>query len=199
MLPGSPATAELPEWWHELDGDRPVVHVSQGTIDNKDFDRLIRPTLDALADRDVLVVAATGGRPVWELGELPANARAAEFLPYDRLLPKTDVFVTNAGFGGTQYALSHGVPIVAAGDTEDKPEVAMRVQWSGVGLTLKTGTPTPAAVGSAVDRVLADRTFRDRARELAARIAEYDTFGIIESELESAVASARLRLESPVG
>ncbi|MFE5670838.1 glycosyltransferase [Agromyces sp. NPDC056523] len=199
VLPGSPANGDLPEWWHELDGDRPVVHVSQGTIDNKDFDRLIRPTLEALADRDVLVVAATGGRPVSELGGLPANARAAEFLPYDLLLPKTDVFVTNAGFGGTQYALSHGVPIVAAGDTEDKPEVSMRVQWSGVGLTLKTGTPTPAAVGSAVDRVLGDPGFRERAREMAARIAEYDTFGIIESELEAAVASARLRLESPVG
>lgn len=199
VLPGSPTSVELPEWWHELDGGRPVVHVSQGTIDNKDFGRLIRPTLEALADRDVLVVAATGGRPVSELGELPANARAAEFLPYDLLLPKTDVFVTNAGFGGTQYALSHGVPIVAAGDTEDKPEVSMRVQWSGVGLTLKTGTPTPAAVGAAVDRVLDDPGFRVRAQGLARRIAEYDTFGIIESELESAAVAARLRLESPVG
>jgi MGT family glycosyltransferase len=199
VLPGSPATVELPEWWHELDGERPVVHVSQGTIDNKDFGRLIRPTLEALADRDVLVVAATGGRPVSELGELPANARAAEFLPYDLLLPKTDVFVTNAGFGGTQYALSHGVPIVAAGDTEDKPEVSMRVQWSGVGLTLKTGTPTPAAVGTAVDRVLDDPGFRVRAQDMARRIAEYDTFGIIESELESAALAAGLRLESPVG
>jgi MGT family glycosyltransferase len=199
VLPGSPATVELPEWWHELDGGRPVVHVSQGTIDNKDFGRLIRPTLDALADRDVLVVAATGGRPVSELGELPANARASEFLPYDLLLPRTDVFVTNAGFGGAQYALSHGVPIVAAGDTEDKPEVSMRVQWSGVGLTLRTGTPTPAAVGAAVDRVLDDPGFRERAQDMARRIAEYDTFGIIESELESAALAASLRLESPVG
>ena len=199
VLPGSPATVELPEWWHELDGERPVVHVSQGTIDNKDFGRLIRPTLDALADRDVLVVAATGGRPVSELGELPENARAAEFLPYDLLLPKTDVFVTNAGFGGTQYALSLGVPIVAAGYTEDKPVVSMRVLWSGVGLTLRTGTPTPAAVGAAVDRVLDDPGFRDRAQDMARRIAEYDTFGIIESELESAALAASLRLESPVG
>ncbi|MBM7506010.1 glycosyltransferase [Agromyces aurantiacus] len=190
VLPPSAIAGELPEWWDELDGERPVVHVSQGTIDNKDFGRLIRPTLEALADRDLLVVAATGGRPVSELGELPANARAAEFLPYDLLLPKTDVFVTNAGFGGTQYALSHGVPIVAAGDTEDKPEVAMRVQWSGVGLTLKTGTPTPAAVRTAVERVLADPGFRGRAQGMARRIAGYDTFGIIASELEAA-ASAR--------
>jgi MGT family glycosyltransferase len=199
VLPPAPGAPELPEWWHELDGDRPVVHVSQGTIDNKDFDRLVRPTLDALADRDVLVVVATGGRPVAELGSLPANARAAEFLPYDALLPKTDVFVTNAGFGGTQYALSHGVPIVAAGDTEDKPEVSMRVAWTGVGVNLRTGTPTASAVGAAVDRILADPSFRRRASALAARIAEVDTFGEIEAELESAVRASRLRLEAPVG
>ncbi|MFC5788519.1 DUF1205 domain-containing protein [Agromyces tardus] len=199
VLPPAPGAPELPEWWHELDGDRPVVHVSQGTIDNKDFDRLVRPTLDALADRDVLVVVATGGRPVAELGSLPANARAAEFLPYDALLPKTDVFVTNAGFGGTQYALSHGVPIVAAGDTEDKPEVSMRVAWTGVGVNLRTGTPTASAVGAAVDRILADPSFRRRASALAARIAEVDTFGEIEAELESAVRASHLRLEAPVG
>jgi MGT family glycosyltransferase len=198
ILPPAPADPVLPEWWEELDGDRPVVHVTQGTIDNKDFGRLVRPTLDALADRDVLVVVATGGRPVEELGELPGNARAAEFLPYDLLLPRTDVFVTNAGFGGTQYALSHGVPIVAAGDTEDKPEVSMRVQWSGVGVNLRTGTPSAAAVAKAVDEVLADRTYRDRARSMAARIRDYDTFDLIASELEDAAASARLRLQSPI-
>jgi MGT family glycosyltransferase len=199
VLPPAPAAGELPEWWSELDGGRPVVHVTQGTIDNKDFDRLVRPTLDALADRDVLVVVATGGRPVEELGELPGNARAAEFLPYDLLLPKTDVFVTNAGFGGTQFALSHGVPLVAAGDTEDKPEVSMRAEWAGVGVNLRTGTPTAEAVRTGVERVLADRGYRDRARALAARIREYDTFGEIEAELEAASLAAALRLESPVG
>ena len=39
---------------------------------------------------DVLVVVATGGAPVEELGELPVNARAAAFLPYDALFPRLD-------------------------------------------------------------------------------------------------------------
>ncbi|MDQ0576784.1 MGT family glycosyltransferase [Agromyces albus] len=199
VLPPAPVAGPLPAWWSELDGERPVVHVTQGTIDNKDFDRLVRPTLDALADLDVLVVVATGGRPVEELGELPGNARAAEFLPYDLLFPKTDVFVTNAGFGGTQYALSHGVPLVTAGETEDKPEVSMRAEYIGVGVNLKTGTPKAAAIRAGVERVLGDPGFRERAVALAARIEEYDTFGEIEAELESAVRSARLQLEAPAG
>jgi hypothetical protein len=34
--------------------------------------------------------------------------------------------VTNGGYGGVQYALRYGVPIVATGGKEDKPEVGAR-------------------------------------------------------------------------
>ena len=30
-----------PAWWPKLDGDRPVVHVTQGTVDNADLGRLL--------------------------------------------------------------------------------------------------------------------------------------------------------------
>lgn len=186
VLPEAPVSGPLPPWWPELDAGRPVVHVSQGTIFNRDFDQLVRPTLDALANRDVLVVAATGGRPLADLGALPPNARAAEFLPYGVLFPKVDVFVTNAGYGGVQYAVSHGVPVVAAGEGADKPDVAMRVQWSGVGVNLHTGTPTRDAIGAAVRRVLEEPGFRTRAREIAARNAELHAFDAIEQELAEA-------------
>ena len=53
-----------PRWWSELDDDRPVVHVTQGTVDNDDLSRLIEPTIEALAAEDVTVVVTTGGRDV---------------------------------------------------------------------------------------------------------------------------------------
>jgi UDP:flavonoid glycosyltransferase YjiC (YdhE family) len=168
----APTETALPEWWHELDGSRPVVHVTQGTIANLDLEELILPTVRALAGTDVLVVVSTGGRPVASLGALPSNVRAAEFLPYDVLMPLTDVFVSNGGYGGLHYALEHGVPIVAAGDTEDKLETTARVQWSGVGVNLRTGTPTDAAVGEAVRAVLADPTYRSAAGRIAAQIRD---------------------------
>jgi UDP:flavonoid glycosyltransferase YjiC (YdhE family) len=66
-------------------------------------------------------------------------------------------------------------------------------------VNLKSGTPTAPALGAAVDRILADPSFRRRASVLAARIAEHATFDEIESELEAAVRRSRLRLETPVG
>ncbi len=165
-----PSGTELPAWWPDLDTARHVVLVTQGTIANTDLTELVRPTLEALAGEDVLVVVATGGPPVRELGVLPANARAAEFLPYDVLFPRLAVMVTNGGYGGVHYALAHGVPLVVAGGTEDKPEVAARVAWSGTGINLRTGRPKPKAIRRAVRRVLDTPEPRLAAAAVAAQI-----------------------------
>jgi MGT family glycosyltransferase len=163
--------APLPDWWSDLDGSRPVIHVTQGTIANTDYGQAIAPTLRALADEDVLVVVSTGGRPVNTLPALPPNARAAEFLPYDELLPRTSVFVTNGGYGGVQYALRFGVPIVATGGKEDKPEVGARVAWSGVGRRIKTEHPSVRALRREIFAVLNDPKCREAGRRVAADIA----------------------------
>ena len=160
-----------PEWWHELDGSRPVVHVTQGTIANDDLTELIVPTMHALADEDVLVVVATGGKPVADLGPLPANARAAEFLPYNELFERTDVFVTNGGYGGVQFALAHGVPVVVAPGKEDKVEVAARLTWSHTGVNVRKQRPSEGRLRTAVRRVLTDSRYREAAAKIAAEMA----------------------------
>lgn len=163
----------LPDWWPELvaarAAGRPVVHVTQGTLD-LDLTDLLRPTITGLADREPLVVATTGGADPTVLGPLPGNARIAPFLPHDLLLPLVDVMVTNGGWGGVLGAVQAGVPLVVAGRSLDKPEVARRVAWSGAGLNLRTGSPGPARVRRAVQRVLGEPRFRERARELGAAL-----------------------------
>jgi UDP:flavonoid glycosyltransferase YjiC (YdhE family) len=166
----------LPSWWGDLDGGRPVVHVTQGTLDNVDPGKLMVPTIAALAREDVLVVASTGGRPVETVrerfvGRWPGNVRLAEFLPYDDLLPKTAAVVTNGGFGGVQRALAAGVPLVVAGRGEDKPEVAARVSWCGAGVDLRTDRPSPAQVRRAVAKVLNRPRYRSAAERVQREIA----------------------------
>ena len=188
-ISASGSQAPLPSWWPELDGSRPVVHVTQGTVANRDYRQIIAPTLEALADDDVLVVVSTGGRPLDTLPSLPANARAAEFLPYDELLPLTDVYVTNSGYGGVQYALRYGVPVVATSGHEDKPEVAARVAWSGVGRRLNTETPSPAAVRRAVHTVLRDERYRATAQHLAHRMAAADGLQQLTEIIDNQIAN----------
>ncbi len=175
-LSATGSSAPLPSWWDELDGSRPVVHVTQGTIANRDYRQIIAPTLEGLADDNVLIVVATGGRPLDTLPTLPGNARAAEYLPYDQLLPKTDVYVTNGGYGGVQYALRYGLPIVTSSGQEDKPEVAARIAWSGAGRRLKTETPSAQQVQAAVRDVLDSPAYRANARRIAASMAKAGGF-----------------------
>lgn len=170
-LSATGSRASLPEWWSDLDGTRPVIHVTQGTVANTDYDQVIAPALRALADDDVLVVVTTGGRPVSTLPPLPLNARAATYLPYDELLPRTSVFVTNGGYGGVQHALRYGVPIVATGGKEDKPEVGARIAWSGVGRRIRSERPTPRALRRDILAVLNQPRYRQAARRVAADMA----------------------------
>ena len=192
-----------PAWWGDLTGREPVVHVTQGTMDNFALDKLLVPTIRGLAKEPVLVVASTGGRPLAEVeaavgGPLPGNLRVAEFLPYAELLPRTDVVVTNGGFGGVQLALAHGVPLVVAGATEDKPEVAARVAWSGTGINLRRGAPSPGRVRSGVRAVLADPRYRQAALALQSQIAELgDPLFEIVAAAESAAAGIVEELPRP--
>jgi UDP:flavonoid glycosyltransferase YjiC (YdhE family) len=107
------------------------------------------------------------------------------------------VMVTNGGYGGVQMALSYGVPLVVAGASEDKPEVAARVAWSGAGLNLKTGKPKPHAVRAAVRAVLDDPRYRARAQTLASEYRSYDPIArviqIVETIASGASADARRR------
>lgn len=172
-----PNQAPLPPWAHELDGSCKVVLVTQGTLSNFDFSQLVTPTLAALADEpDVLVVVTTGGRSLDAItGLIPSNARLATYLPFEWLLPKVDVLVTNGGYGSVNQALSFGVPLVTAGLTEDKADVNVRVAWSGVGINLATNNPTAQALRTAVHAVLENPNFRSRAASMAEEHSRIDT------------------------
>lgn len=184
-LPAEPLAADerLPSWWGEVESADRVAVVSQGTLANQDSSALFEPALRALADLDALVVLTTGHDGP-ELKTVPANARVAGYVPFDLLLPHTDVLVSNAGYGGVLKALSHGVPMVVAGDTEDKPEVSARVAWSGAGINLASGHPDDEALGQAVRTVLAEPSYTRAAARLQAEITEHRPFDEVAAQVD---------------
>ncbi|SDI63491.1 glycosyltransferase [Nonomuraea jiangxiensis] len=192
-LPSPPAGAfERPSWWKELSQGRPVVVTTQGTFANMDLEELVIPTVRVLGDADVLVVAATarpgGADEVRNLmGNVPNNARLADFVPFDLLLPFADVLVTNGGYGGVHTALRYGVPLVVGGATEDKPRIAALVEWSGAGVNLGTARPDDATLHAAVNAVLSTPSYRTRAQELQGKFTGYDALESI-SRLVDATA-----------
>ncbi|MCA1536683.1 glycosyltransferase [Bradyrhizobium sp. NBAIM03] len=192
-----------PPWAKDLDGSRKVVLVTQGTVANHNFNLLVAPTLAALANEpDILVIATAGGRTTDAIpGKVPSNARVASYLPFEWLLPKVDVLVTNGGYGSVNQAMSFGIPLVTAGLTEDKADVNARVAWSGVGIDLATNEPTPEALREAVRTVLDVPRYRLRALQIADEFAGIDTRKEVHRIIRELVADdnrlSRLRSGAP--
>jgi UDP:flavonoid glycosyltransferase YjiC (YdhE family) len=171
VIPDPDPTYDPPCWWPDLSESRPVVLANQGTLATN-LEDLIVPTISALKDERMLVISV----PVkdGQLGDLPENVRAEPYIPFDHLLPHVDVMITNGGYGGVQWALSQGIPLVVAGEAEDKMEVAGRVEWTGTGVNLRKKRPSPNTIRNAVSEVLTNPKFRDNARRIQSDFAKYD-------------------------
>jgi hypothetical protein len=91
------SSVDLPDWWDDVAAakaaGKKIVAVSQGTL-GLNLNDLLIPTLEALDDRDdVLVIATTVAVEVEDVPGLvvPSNARVAKFVPYDLLLPQVSL------------------------------------------------------------------------------------------------------------
>jgi MGT family glycosyltransferase len=180
-LPTPAGQPTLPQWWQHLDRTKRLVLVTQGTIANRDFSQVIAPALVALGGRDdVTIIVTTGGQPAEAIPvAIPANARITSFLPYAQIMPEIDLLITNGGYGTVNMAISHGIPIISAGLTEDKEEVSAHVQWSGAGIDLRTNHAAPEAIRQAVDEIFTQPGYRERAQQLSLEFANHD----VEAEL----------------
>jgi MGT family glycosyltransferase len=191
ILSGSVDDFRAPAWWGELDGSKPVILVTQGTLANRNLDELIQPTLTALANDNVLVIVATGRSDHNGLF-VPANARVESFVSFLQLLPKVDLMVTNGGFGAVQQCLSFGIPLVVGGESEDKAFTAVRLAWSGAGINLKTGSPTAGQLNAAIHAVLADQSYQEQAQRIQKGIAQHNALEEVARHIEIVLARTKV-------
>ena len=96
--------------------------------------------------------------------------------------------MTNGGYGGVQYALRYGVPIVATGGKEDKPEVGARVAWSGVGRRIRRERPSPRALRRDIMAVLKQPSYRQASERVAADMAAAPGFAGLADVVDRLVA-----------
>jgi UDP:flavonoid glycosyltransferase YjiC (YdhE family) len=162
-----------------------VVVVSQGTIDNRDPDKLFVPSLEALADGNGLVVVATGGRHTDTLRRrFPQEQVVIEnWIDFDLLMPHATLFICNGGYGSVLQAIAHGVPLLVAGASEAKNDINARLDYCGLALDLRTERPTRRQILRGVERVLSERRYRENIARVRAELATYDAFAIIEREV----------------
>jgi UDP:flavonoid glycosyltransferase YjiC (YdhE family) len=160
----------------------PVVVVSQGTVDNRDPEKLFVPALTALEASPHLVVATTGGRHTADLARrFPrGNVVVVDHADYRSLMPRAKLFISNGGYGSVTLALVHGVPLLLAGQLEGKNDVNARMDYRGLGVDLRTERPTPHQIARGVERVLGEPSFHQAVARVQRELAEHDAASIVE-------------------
>jgi UDP:flavonoid glycosyltransferase YjiC (YdhE family) len=163
----------LPEWG---DPDQPLVYVTFGSVAGSlpPFAGIFREALDALADLDVRVLM-TVGRTVDpdDLGPLPTNAQVRQWLPQDEVLAQAAAMLGHGGFGTTMGALAAGVPqVVAPLFSFDQVVNGDHVASVGAGLSTGIGPGAVARAAALIPSLMAEPTYADSARRVAAAMGE---------------------------
>ena len=162
-------------WYDErLSRYSKVILVTQGTVE-KDVNKIIIPTLEAFKNSDCLVIVTTGGSKTQELqikyGQ--ENIIIADFIPFEDILPYTDVYITNGGYGGVMLGIQNQVPMIVAGVHEGKNEICARVGYFKIGINLKTETPVPTQVRNAAEEILSNHVYKKNVTRLSKEFSNY--------------------------
>lgn len=187
-------TLEYPSWWSDVEiaskAGKKVVFLAQGTL-TYEPEALLLPVIRALKDeQDILLVVAIGtrGGSLPSDFEVPSHTRVVDYFPYDAVLPYSDVFIFNAGYGGASHAIGHGVPIVALGATgQDKGEVAARIDYFGLGRAIRSEQPEAEEIRSTVREVL-DEKYKKKALELQKESLDLNPLAAVEEQIMKLVS-----------
>jgi UDP:flavonoid glycosyltransferase YjiC (YdhE family) len=184
--PAETAPAALPAgWWPE--DSRPLVYVSFGSVAPTFgfFGMLLESVIAQLASLDVRVLVTVGeALDPASLPDAPPGVRIEGWVPQADVLPHASAFLTHGGFGSTLGGLLAGVPLVVLPLFADQPYNAERVAAVHAGIALELGAEGLPRVGHAVNDVLADPSYAEFARALAAEAADQppldDTVALLE-------------------
>jgi UDP:flavonoid glycosyltransferase YjiC (YdhE family) len=142
--------------------------------------------LEAFKDTVYLVIATTGGSGTAELRSKYNchNIIIENFIPFADVMPHCHVFITNGGYGGVILGIENTLPLVVAGIHEGKNELNARVDYFKLGIDLKTESPSPFQIKRAVDKIIADPSYRENVAKLADEFKTYDPYVLSEEYVE---------------
>ncbi|MHA7057797.1 glycosyltransferase [Aquimarina sp. M1] len=172
------------DWRKILDFSKITILVSQGTVE-KNNRKLILPTLEAFKDSDYNILVVTGYNETEILKkEFPQkHIYIEDFVSFETIMPFTDVFIFNGGYGSSMISLKHGVPMIAAGINEGKNEICARIDYCGLGIDLKTESPRVISIQNAVAEILSSDRYYQKVKKIQKQLTSYDSLAICEKHI----------------
>ncbi len=173
--------ARAPEWFAELDADKPVIWVYSG---NPRYTRIgtpmdsalvIQSSIAALANEDVQVILTTGHHELLkEFLPLPANFRHSPYVPGLIMAKRSHLMIHHGGYGSCQTGLYTGTPAVILPTYSERESNARRVQAVGAGEFILPGGKKRQSLAeelrTKVRQVLSTPSYTENARRISAKL-----------------------------
>jgi MGT family glycosyltransferase len=162
--------------WERLDA-RPVVFASLGTLGARRNRRVLEVIAAACAKLPVQLVVSLGRWSAQDggttgLGRWAGDPLVVDYAPQLRLLERASLMINHGGINTVMEALSRGVPQIILPRAGDQAGTAVRALHAGVALRQPFGRPSEHKLRHAIEHVLNEDSFRERARALQQRLAE---------------------------
>ena len=120
------------------DENKKLVYISLGTIFNEDFE-IYNHFIEAFKNwKDFQVIMSIGNYfDIKDIGNLPENILAFNYIPQTQLLKQTDIFITHGGINSINEAiLLNNLPIIVMPQELDQFDNAQQVEKLEAGIIL---------------------------------------------------------------
>lgn len=151
-----------------LAGGKPFVYASLGTLQGHRY-RLFRHIAQGCNLLGVpLLITHCGGLNAEKAKRLSeeGDVRVSDFVSQRAVLAEASAVITHAGLNTVLDALEAGTPMLALPIAFDQPGVATRIEHAGVGVRLNHHLASPRRIASALEPLLSEASFRQRASQL---------------------------------
>jgi zeaxanthin glucosyltransferase len=177
----------VPFPWEKLTGQR-LIYASLGTLVNG-LDHVYKAILWAAGKLPEVQVILSVGKNInpANLGPIPSNAIVVKSAPQIELLQRAALCITHAGLNTALEALAQGVPMVAVPIAYDQPGVAARIAHHRVGEFLDLKNLTAERLLEAIETVLQNPDFSERARHFKEVIAKTRGLDVAADAIEQAL------------
>jgi len=155
---GRVETASFP--WSWLDGARPAVLVSLGSINAQEGGRFFAAAVEALRTLPVQGVIVA---PPEMVPDPPDTILVRPWVPQLALLARLSAVVTHAGHNTVCESLAAGVPLVMAPVQNDQPIIADQVVRAGCGIRVSFARVSAPELRAAIHQALTDPDLRAAA------------------------------------
>jgi MGT family glycosyltransferase len=186
--------------WNNIDPERTLIYCALGSQSDQNAEksyRIVRIVLDVAMERpEWQFIIAIGKRlDPRELAPSPANVIITPWAPQLEVLRRADVMINHGGFNTIKECIMMGVPMLVFPLLQERDHVpiAERVVYHGLGLRLDIEQVSSTELGSLIEHVTKNQTFKERLGFMREKFEQQDRpeigIQVIEDILSSSATS----------